>query len=493
MTRPKQFAPEALAAALKQAQRRFRHRPEYTGADIGYRWRGGNATDQVVVRVHVRRKLPAEALGQGALLPAEIDGIPLDVMEGDHTPQSAEPASHRRGLPFAIGGVSCGRADSGPGTLGLLVLDRSRGWPGLLSNWHVLAGPRARPGDPILQPGRGDPGGSGPIGHLERWMLDHDGDAAVARLAPGQVWVPLQLGIFTELRRLRVPRLGETLTKSGRTTGVTRARIDGIGAYRIVFEIRPGQFEPHDIQGFRLVPETPGNPDNIEISSPGDSGAIWCHADDQAGVGLHVAGEVRPEPEAEHAIACHLDRVLDRLNLDIASFDDLPSWPDAATQAWGGGTAAQYGDHPVGRAAAPAPAPYSHRAPTAPWQWPATAARAEALALTAAPTPRTPMPRPAHRFDRLPVILSVLAEALAAASGVPWAIEPNDPVAGLTVGPGNPHATLAHAITRHAPFRDLWLPGYGLPRRIVAHDIQHCVTYQQVCGVIDDMIEGVIP
>ena len=49
------------------------------GVGIGYRYRDGNRTDEVVIVVMVERKLTLDALSESDIIPAEIDGIPVDV------------------------------------------------------------------------------------------------------------------------------------------------------------------------------------------------------------------------------------------------------------------------------------------------------------------------------------------------------------------------------------------------------------------------------
>jgi hypothetical protein len=56
--------------------------PDVSLIDIGYDpdRKGGEATERIVLRVHVRRSLDREALG----LPEEIDGIPVRVVVADY-------------------------------------------------------------------------------------------------------------------------------------------------------------------------------------------------------------------------------------------------------------------------------------------------------------------------------------------------------------------------------------------------------------------------
>lgn len=49
------------------------------GVGIGYRERGGQLTDEVVLVVNVTRKLPKAQLAPEDFIPSEIEGVPVDV------------------------------------------------------------------------------------------------------------------------------------------------------------------------------------------------------------------------------------------------------------------------------------------------------------------------------------------------------------------------------------------------------------------------------
>jgi hypothetical protein len=48
---------------------------------IGFRERGGQATDQMALIVSVLRKLPASEVSADDIIPTEIEGVPVDVKE----------------------------------------------------------------------------------------------------------------------------------------------------------------------------------------------------------------------------------------------------------------------------------------------------------------------------------------------------------------------------------------------------------------------------
>lgn len=318
-----------LDAAMMRAHSVFERRKNLTGVDVGYRYVNGKRTNELCIRVHVERKLPLETVPESEVFPSEIDGIPLDVIEGPYRVSRATKRSdHRDRQSHVIGGVSCSRSGFSAGTLGAVVIDERTGKPAILSNWHVMAGAKAMVGDSILQPGGLDGGVPvrDEVAKLERWILETAGDAAIATLTGARGWLPLQFGSFAALNgEVRNSKLGEILVKAGRTTAQTTARVDGEGIYRLSYEVRPGEFEPRDIRGFKLVPEKHGNPDNVEVSSGGDSGSVWYHADSGDAVGLHFAGETNPNPMAEHAIACNLTEVVDKLEIRIATVLELLS------------------------------------------------------------------------------------------------------------------------------------------------------------------------
>jgi hypothetical protein len=171
--------------------------------------------------------------------------------------------------------VSCGHYQITAGTFGAVVWDEKTGEPFILSNNHVLANAtsgrdgKARPGDPILQPGAADGGvvERDKIAYLERFIpVEMSGrvpaclvtrsvesamnkwlsatrspvrvevvsrsladstnlvDAALARPLSPTLISPdiLELG---EIRGYREPSLGLRVRKSGRTTGVTEGEI----------------------------------------------------------------------------------------------------------------------------------------------------------------------------------------------------------------------------------------------------------------------------
>ncbi|MCV6595453.1 MAG: hypothetical protein OIF40_00020, partial [Mangrovicoccus sp.] len=251
---------------------------------------------------------------------------PVDGIAGDYrVKRAATPHSHKEpaALGHILGGAPCARMSGGAGLAGVVVIDH-QGRPGILSNWHVLAGPSAQKGDPIVTLRRSQGAlHRHRIGGLSQWTLGKVGDAAIALLDPSVPWLPIQHHSFEHPRALRRARLGEVLTKHSQSSGTTQARVDGVGSYRLSYETSPGNWEDKHIDGIKLVALNPASPGDGAALRPGDSGAVWMHSANQDVAGLQFASDMSPGTSCEQLIACHLDSVLDQLNARLADFDDF--------------------------------------------------------------------------------------------------------------------------------------------------------------------------
>jgi len=311
------YSESQLQQAYEEAREAYIEREDVTGVDIGYKYVDGRRTDDIVIRIHVEKK--REFVPEAEMFPKEINGITVDVIQGVYGLQVALKSSSLRQTrrnPIQPG-LSISHPKVSAGTLGVVVYDNATGHPCILSNWHVLVGSSdASPGDPIIQPGSRD-GGQLPqdrVGQLERSLLGPDGDAAIASLdiTPDRSVELAQFETGVILHSARNAQVGEVLEKSGRTTGVTKGKVTGFGSYKISYPV--GEIT---IDGFIISSINDRNPGNEEISSGGDSGSIWYNPETKEAVGLHFAGETDSSPTAEHAIACHLPRVLAALNISL--------------------------------------------------------------------------------------------------------------------------------------------------------------------------------
>lgn len=140
------------------------------GVGVGERTMRGAGTGETTLVVLVEQKKPLAALAADDIVPSEINGMKVDVLEVGFL--RAQQGSRDRFRPVIPGGTSIGHFKVTAGTLGVMVKDRQTGARFLLSNNHVLANSNdAQTGDDILQPAAMD-GGSSPadlVARLDRF------------------------------------------------------------------------------------------------------------------------------------------------------------------------------------------------------------------------------------------------------------------------------------------------------------------------------------
>lgn len=298
--------PPELREAFRVAHLRFGGSPFVTGIDMGTRYAGGEVTDDMAIRIHVRGKRPVEALKPEELVPPEIAGVPTDVVEaawirdgGGWYDFDPERASLRETLQP---GISIANRDGTYGTLGLFVTDIASGATCILSADHVLAPPQGD-GAQVVQPGPWDLAFEerNVIGRLWRRQPYHG--VSIARLDAPRPFARELFGTDIVLSGTHVPRPGDILEKSGRTTGVTRARVDGFGSYAACFP------------AILLVPEDGAG--DLEISAEGDSGAVWYDPGTRKAVAIQCIGEDPQAPSLEWAAAALIAPIASKLGVRL--------------------------------------------------------------------------------------------------------------------------------------------------------------------------------
>jgi len=146
---------------LRQHAAELLARRNVVATGVGYKVVQGERTETPCIICSVERKLLASVLSASDLVPAQLEGIPTDVIETGRIRAWQAPTGRFRPAP---GGVSIGHKDITAGTLGCWV--RRNGEWVILSNNHVLANSNeAEIGDAILQPGPYD-GGTNPADQI---------------------------------------------------------------------------------------------------------------------------------------------------------------------------------------------------------------------------------------------------------------------------------------------------------------------------------------
>jgi len=182
--------------------------------------------------------------------------------------------------------------------LGVIVRDVDSLEPLALSNYHVLVRSTGRAGDAIAQPTSDDD--NDVIGHLARW--DEALDCATATLSGARQQSFDILDYGGGVASIGTPVIGTAVSKSGCGSGTTFGVIDGVSG-----------------EEFTVVPDPDHLPPDGEISTSGDSGAIWLSPPERIALGLHYGGESDPNPVAERAWAKRIENVAAALHICVAN------------------------------------------------------------------------------------------------------------------------------------------------------------------------------
>jgi len=310
------------------------------GVGVGYKIIDGEQTENYAIVVMVTRKLPIPALPPNSILPKNVNGIKIDVIEVGEL--RALQARTDRWRP-APGGISIGHYKITAGTFGAVVRDRNSGERLILSNNHVLANSNdADPGDQVLQPGPID-GGSpdvDTIAHLERFcpiefatepgtcdiadtyaslgnavagligskhrLNTQQSDPQAVNLVDAAVAKPVNdSDVLDEILEIGTiigseeGLLGMSVRKSGRTTSFSTSQINLINATVDVNygSDRTARFENQFVSG--------------PMSQGGDSGSLLVAGDSLHAVGLLFAGS------NQSTIFNPIQAVLDCLEVEI--------------------------------------------------------------------------------------------------------------------------------------------------------------------------------
>ncbi len=319
---------DRIRAAKVKFEALLLRKANVVGVGIGRKVVAGRETGEPAVIVFVVRKLPEAQLKKGDVVPKTLDEVKTDVIvTGKLKAQAAgEPKPRTDRWRPAPGGVSVGHYRITAGTLGGVV--RRGGRRFILSNNHVLADSnRAHPGDPILQPGPADGGArEDAIASLETFIRIHF-DApdrglmaslrrlaarlglrpvaqAPANLVDAAIAAPARdedvdediLGIGRPAG-VAEAGVGDTVRKSGRTTGLTEGRILATDAtVQIEYDADVATFTDQVVAG--------------PMSQGGDSGSLVVDREGRV-VGLLFAGS------ATSTVFNRARRVAEALGIDF--------------------------------------------------------------------------------------------------------------------------------------------------------------------------------
>lgn len=277
------------------------------------RWRNGAWEIEDCIAVAVKKKKSPSDLTADELIPSIIGGIPTDVIE-----LHVVPSLYSLTYAPVCGGISISNTVSeSSGTLGGVFHDDTNNVLCGLTNFHVLAAGDTPmvPDTYVVHPSSEDGGltdAAGRIGKTTRWQIDEWADAAIFTLTKQAALSMLTSHVV--LSGTAVPELGDTLEKSGRSTGITEGEVTYSGLVLIDYtEYGYGEII------MNMVGISPLSDPDEEIAAGGDSGAVWYDQTTHEGKGLHTAHMTDPYL----ALAAILPYVLEDLNCSVVTPDEI--------------------------------------------------------------------------------------------------------------------------------------------------------------------------
>ncbi|WP_418027939.1 hypothetical protein [Paenibacillus sp. JJ1722] len=305
-------------------------KPNVIGVDVGFKHVGGERTDEIAIRVFVKKK---ENVKPNDEVPKTINGIKTDVIEEEEVvlqvlevPVDAPVLEVERGrFEPLIGGTSIGPCrtfinNNGQqvtyvGTLGAIVKkDNDKLYA--LSNFHVMCVDSAfAPGDDMTQPGRPDGGNCSNdlIGKLDNACLsskfncqNKQIDAAICTIENRQVSSEiLNIG---RVKGKALPVFGTAVRKQGRTTDLTFGSVDGLDRTVTINYGSSIGFVTLKNQ-ISIKPDKNRNP---RFSDEGDSGSVIVDEQNQV-IGLLFGGTI----DGSRTFANHFGEVEEALGISL--------------------------------------------------------------------------------------------------------------------------------------------------------------------------------
>lgn len=281
--------------------------PGVVGVGYGLKERATNVLPIPAWRIYVRVKRPRLDLHSSELIPAQIGGLPTDVL----TYAPVSPASgHGPGLGS---GSKIANARGVPGTLGCIVRTVPDSQPAILSNWHVLFGHGSPEHSTVWAVD--DSAGTrrflaigktlyGKLGTVQLGSKAYYVDCAVGSCSISDDWSSRRSAPPLVISGHDTVQPGSPVTKVGAATGVTAGIVVDTGYSDVAWTEGRHYAAPHQL----LVKPIDGL---AAFSAAGDSGAIIVNAAGKA-IGLLWGTNSRGE-----GIASPIEPVLYTLNVRL--------------------------------------------------------------------------------------------------------------------------------------------------------------------------------
>lgn len=312
---------EEVSAIKRRAAARLLQIPGVTAVGIGSKEIGGAPTGELAIKVYVRKKKSVSDVPPDEMIPAEVEGIPTDVvLGGDIVPTvgpppgaviTSEDTDGDRQRPL-VGGCRLARADSDyRGTFGCLLrhaTDAAKFYA--ITNFHVLNPvdvDAAKAGDKVGQPSGIDSFTkccSDTFGGFAGGGRSGERDEALIQLDPGTQWK-------AEILDIGVVHGTHSVTQTEATTGTYAVRKRGVRTLvtgGTISSLQATGTETDNLVVIKANPNPAAGGRTVFFQYEGDSGAVLVNDANE------VVGLMWGRDNAGNGYAYAVDHVLNRLN-----------------------------------------------------------------------------------------------------------------------------------------------------------------------------------
>ena len=321
-----------ILKARKKFEKLYLPNKNVTGVDIGYKIKDGVFTDDLTLRVFVKKKLDKSLIKKKHLIPKKYKKIETDIIESSIALQrnwSPNVASDLKKYERLIGGIQISTRNGDTGTLGMLVKDNKTGKPAILTNRHVF-GYKPKEGDPIYQPNLESENIIATISRIsEKQSSDNTTymDAAIATVRDGvKISNDIKgIGKVTGINPIDTAEEFEkySVSKRGRTTQLTHGFTAGMRGTHKIEE----NGKERVLYASNCIDISPDLGFHGKFSYSGDSGSVIV--DDQNRVMALLFGG---SESIGTTTAIPIEKVFDTMDISLLTPEDITAWNGEALE-----------------------------------------------------------------------------------------------------------------------------------------------------------------
>ncbi len=268
---------EEHEALLLLLRKNFKELSGYNGVSstgVGLRMKDGKYTNELCIYVEVEKKLPANQVQRGQMIPSQISNVKIDIVEKKEKTEivlkikpeeliNAPKIRPLQGGTQITNGILDSNGNIAVGTLGAMIYVplKKDAFTGLLSNHHVLYANGASNGQSIGQPYSDDAIAT----NYEGKTMGTELDMAVAKINSDTKFTNDVISIGT-LCGIDKAYVKQRVRKYGITSGLTVGQITKVGVW----------CDEHTCvyTGLEVIRGYPELTPDFPFAQPGDSGSV---------------------------------------------------------------------------------------------------------------------------------------------------------------------------------------------------------------------------